>query len=47
LESGCEPGGICLSSAAYKQVRDKVREPFADLGETTLKNIARPIARMA
>jgi adenylate cyclase len=43
LEGVCEPGGVCLSSAAYDQVRDKLKEPFVDLGEKELKNIARPI----
>ena len=43
LESICEPGGVCLSGAAYEQVRDRMREPFADLGEKELKNISRPV----
>ena len=43
LESACEPSAVCLSSATYEQVRDKVKQPFVDLGEKTLKNIARPI----
>ncbi len=43
LEAVCEPGGICLSSAAYEQVRDKLHETFVDLGEKSLKNIARPV----
>ena len=43
LEGVCEPGGVCLSGAAYEQVRDKVKETFVDLGEKALKNIARPI----
>ena len=43
LEAICEPGGICLSEDAYRQVRDKLHEPFADLGEQSLKNIARPM----
>ena len=43
LESICEPGGVCLSGAAYEQVRDRVKESFVDLGERALKNIARPI----
>jgi TolB-like protein/Flp pilus assembly protein TadD len=34
---------VCLSGAACDQVRDKVNETFADLGETALKNIARPV----
>src|ERR1044071_8642486 len=43
LEGICEVGGICLSEDAYRQVRDKVREQFVDLGEQALKNIARPM----
>jgi adenylate cyclase len=43
LESICEPGGVCVSRAAYEQVRDRVNEPFVDLGEKALKNIARPV----
>jgi class 3 adenylate cyclase len=35
LESIAEPGGICISSSAYDQVRGKVRVEFADLGERT------------
>ena len=42
LKGVCEPGGV-LSSAAYEQVRDKVRQPFVDFGEKALKNIARPV----
>ena len=43
LEGIAEPGGICLSNAAYEQVRDKLNESFVDLGEQPLKNIARPV----
>jgi TolB-like protein len=43
LEGLAEPGGICISSSAYEQVRGKVEVEFADLGEQNLKNIARPI----
>ena len=43
LEGIAEPGGICLSEDAWRQVRDKVKEAFVDLGEKTLKNIARPV----
>ena len=43
LEGIAEPGGICLSGAAYDQVREKVAIAFADLGEQSLKNIARPV----
>jgi TolB-like protein/Tfp pilus assembly protein PilF len=47
LEGIAEPGGICISSTAYDHVRDKVAVEFADLGEQTLKNIARPIRAYA
>jgi adenylate cyclase len=43
LEGVAEPNGICLSSAAYEQVRDKLKEDFVDLGDKDLKNIARPV----
>jgi adenylate cyclase len=43
LEGIAGPSGICLSNAAYEQVRDKVKERFTDLGEQVLKNIARPV----
>ncbi len=43
LEGLAEPGGICLSDDAYRQVRDKLDLAFADAGEHELKNIARPI----
>jgi TolB-like protein len=43
LEGIAQPGGICLSEDAYRQVRDKLKDSFTDLGEQTLKNIARPV----
>jgi adenylate cyclase len=43
LEGIADPGGICLSEDAYRQVRDRLKEGFADLGEKELKNIARPV----
>jgi TolB-like protein len=43
LEGIAEPGGICLSEDAYRQVRDRVTEAFVDLGDRHLKNIARPV----
>lgn len=43
LEGLAEAGGLCLSGAAYEQVRDKVDLSFDDLGEKPLKNIARPV----
>jgi TolB-like protein len=43
LEGIAEPGGICISSSAYDQVRGKVAVEFTDLGGQSLKNIALPI----
>jgi TolB-like protein len=47
LEGIAEAGGICVSSSAYEQVRGKVLVDFTDLGEQTLKNIARPVRAYA
>jgi adenylate cyclase len=47
LEGICEPGGLCLSGAAHRQVRDRLKENFVDLGERQLKNIARPVRAYA
>jgi adenylate cyclase len=47
LEGIAEPGGICISSSAYDQVRGKVAVEFADLGDQSLKNIARPVRAYA
>ena len=43
LEAIAEPNGVCVSSAAYEQVRDKLQHQFVDLGLKELKNIARPV----
>src|SRR5262249_3192246 len=43
LEALCEPGGLCISRGANEQIRDKLSLAFADLGEHTVKNIARSI----
>jgi adenylate cyclase len=43
LEGIAQPGGICLSEDAYRQVRDRLQDEFIDLGEKDLKNIARPV----
>ncbi|SDI75708.1 TolB amino-terminal domain-containing protein [Bradyrhizobium sp. Rc2d] len=47
LEGIAKAGGICISSAAYDQVRGKVGVEFADLGEQNLKNIALPVRAYA
>ncbi len=43
LEAMAEPGGICISDDAHRQVRDKLDIAFEDAGEHQLKNIARPL----
>jgi adenylate cyclase len=43
LEALAEPGGICVSRNVHDQVRDKLGFGFEDMGEQTVKNIARPI----
>jgi adenylate cyclase len=43
LEALCEPGGVCISRSANEQVRDRLSLSFADLGEQTVKNIARAV----
>ena len=47
LKGIAEPGGICISSAVYDQIRAKVWVEFADLGEQNLKNIALPVRAYA
>jgi len=47
LEALAEPGGVCISGAAHDHVRGRVPAEFADLGEKTLKNIARPVRAFA
>jgi adenylate cyclase len=44
LEALAEPGGIMVSRVVYEQVRDKLNFGFEDMGEQTVKNIARPIS---
>jgi TolB-like protein/class 3 adenylate cyclase len=43
LESVAEPGAICLSEDAYRQVKGRLDLKVSDLGPTQLKNIAEPI----
>jgi adenylate cyclase len=43
LEGIAEPGAICLSGDAYRQVKGKVDVAVRDLGEQKLKNIAEPV----
>src|SRR6185369_14175543 len=43
LEGVAQPGAICLSEDAYRQVKSRLDVAISDLGETKLKNIADPI----
>jgi adenylate cyclase len=43
LDALAEAGGLCLSSGAYDQVRDRVDIAFEDMGERQVKNISRPV----
>jgi adenylate cyclase len=43
LEGICEPGGVCLSEDAYRQVKSRLELRVADLGPQSLKNIAEPV----
>ncbi len=43
LEGVCEPGAICLSEDAYRQVKGRLDLAVTDLGPTQLKNISEPI----
>ena len=43
LEALAHPGGICISRVVRDQVRDKLDFAFEDMGEQSVKNIARPV----
>jgi len=43
LEGIADPGGVCISDDAYRQVRGKVEIACDDLGRQPLKNIAEPM----
>jgi adenylate cyclase len=43
LEGIAEPGGICISDDAHRQIRGKIDIAFDDIGEQTLKNIVEPM----
>jgi adenylate cyclase len=43
LEGIVEPGGICLSDDAYRQIRGKLTLDAIDTGEQQLKNITQPV----
>jgi adenylate cyclase len=43
LEGIAEPGGICVSDDAHRQIRGKIDLTFDDMGPQSLKNIAEPM----
>jgi adenylate cyclase len=43
LEGIAEPGGVCISDDAQRQIRGKVDTAFEDMGSQNLKNIAEPM----
>jgi len=43
LEGIAEPGGVCISDDAQRQVRGKVDFAFEDMGRQNLKNIVEPM----
>src|SRR5246127_5370182 len=43
LEALAEPGGICVTGMVHDHIRDKLAYPFDDMGERSVKNIARPV----
>jgi len=43
LEALAEPSGICISRVVRDQIRDKLPYPFEDMGEQSVKNMARPV----
>jgi adenylate cyclase len=43
LEGIAEPGGVCISDDAQRQIRGKVDITFDDMGPQSLKNIAEPM----
>jgi TolB-like protein/class 3 adenylate cyclase/Tfp pilus assembly protein PilF len=43
LEGLAEPGGLCISRSVRDQVQDKLPYSFEDMGEQSVKNIARPV----
>jgi adenylate cyclase len=43
LEGMAQPGGICVSERVHEDAAGKIGSAFEDIGEHTLKNIARPV----
>ena len=43
LESLADPGGICISGSVHEQLGNKLALGYEDLGEQSVKNIAKPV----
>ena len=43
LEALAEPGGICISRAVRDRIGERLPYSFEDIGEQSVKNIARPV----
>jgi adenylate cyclase len=43
LEGLAEPGGICVSRVVRDEIRDRLDSVFEDMGDQSVKNIARPV----
>ena len=43
LEALAEPGGICISRTVYDHIGERLPYSFEDIGEQSVKNIARPV----
>jgi len=43
IQEIADPGEVCISGAAYEQVKGKVEHAFDDLGYRKVKNIAEPV----
>ena len=43
IQTIAEPGGICISSSVYDQIRNKLSLQFKALGDRSFKNIGQPI----
>ena len=43
LEGLADPGGVCISAAAFRAVEGKIDLAFEDLGPQAVKNIAKPV----
>jgi len=43
LEALAEPGGVCISGTVREHIGDRLSYAFEDIGEQSVKNIARPV----